>query len=432
MKIIGTKEIKENLKNEDKEALLSNHFQFHIGWNRLRKDLSFGNWNRDNIVEWHAFVTEKLRDMGVNMKPRMEDSLDRASLYYEKALVSSDIPSSLQPGNIIMIPGKILPEPYGKMVWEGEKKALVSSQEWKKYIERPVYLVEKDLVLGIISISKPQKIGLEDFKRFEKEHGISEEKRKEWWGDKKEFYYYNIELISKFEPPKQIRRNEKAKNWISSVAFKNSKFKWGDPKLMSDKELLEQHDTLHGYFKSIPKDYTKNDIANFHYLVVSEMKKRNIEHMFNDELDKIKKGIVVDGDSIIFMPDEEEKEEVDVDTAQTWAKMAYKYVFSQQSPEFWKVGEEQEKIDSVFRALNEFKNIYPIKEEWNDYTISFLAGKGTVLANIVLSILKGEAYSCECLDCGYRFGSSEHCRDSNCPKCGSNNIRRANRPGIGS
>jgi len=41
-----------------------------------------------------------------------------------------------------------------------------------------------------------------------------------------------------------------------------------------------------------------------------------------------------------------------------------------------------------------------------------------------------DSYSCECLDCGHKFTSEEHCADSKCPECGGK-CRRSDRPGDG-
>jgi phage I-like protein/DNA-directed RNA polymerase subunit RPC12/RpoP len=39
-------------------------------------------------------------------------------------------------------------------------------------------------------------------------------------------------------------------------------------------------------------------------------------------------------------------------------------------------------------------------------------------------------YQCECLECGYKMKTTEHCADVKCPKCGGK-MRRAERPGVG-
>ena len=43
---------------------------------------------------------------------------------------------------------------------------------------------------------------------------------------------------------------------------------------------------------------------------------------------------------------------------------------------------------------------------------------------------KAVTFQCECLDCGYKMSSKEHCADIKCPECGST-MRRAERPGPG-
>ena len=40
------------------------------------------------------------------------------------------------------------------------------------------------------------------------------------------------------------------------------------------------------------------------------------------------------------------------------------------------------------------------------------------------------AYDCECIECGYKIKSEEHCADIKCPECGGQ-MRRIERPGIG-
>jgi len=40
------------------------------------------------------------------------------------------------------------------------------------------------------------------------------------------------------------------------------------------------------------------------------------------------------------------------------------------------------------------------------------------------------SYDCECLECGHKMTSEEHCADIKCPECGGE-MRRAERPGVG-
>ena len=43
---------------------------------------------------------------------------------------------------------------------------------------------------------------------------------------------------------------------------------------------------------------------------------------------------------------------------------------------------------------------------------------------------KVETFNCECIDCGYKTESEEHCKDIKCPECGGQ-MRREERPGPG-
>jgi len=39
-------------------------------------------------------------------------------------------------------------------------------------------------------------------------------------------------------------------------------------------------------------------------------------------------------------------------------------------------------------------------------------------------------YKCECINCGYKKTSDQHCKDLRCPRCNSI-MRRVDRPGVG-
>jgi ATP-dependent Clp protease, protease subunit len=43
---------------------------------------------------------------------------------------------------------------------------------------------------------------------------------------------------------------------------------------------------------------------------------------------------------------------------------------------------------------------------------------------------KNETFDCECIECGHKMTSEQHCKDIKCPECGGT-MRRAERPGAG-
>ena len=45
-------------------------------------------------------------------------------------------------------------------------------------------------------------------------------------------------------------------------------------------------------------------------------------------------------------------------------------------------------------------------------------------------LIKATTYNCECIDCGFKLKTEEHCKDVKCPECGGT-MRRDERPGAG-
>ncbi|MHA1329609.1 MAG: ATP-dependent DNA ligase [Candidatus Hodarchaeales archaeon] len=197
-------------------------------------------------------------------------------------LVPSDIQELLKPGRVVPLPARILVPPHGRLIWEGKKKAILSSRLTEKYIGIPVYFVEGDKALGIIEIKEPKKISLEEAKKLRNKHMVSDEEIKRWWKGKKILYYYPIELISKFDPPKEIIRPQGAQVWLQTVTFKSLEIP--SPSKMTDEELLETHKRLHELWHEA--DDSKEDIINYHILVKEELRKRKLGHKDIDELDE--------------------------------------------------------------------------------------------------------------------------------------------------
>ncbi|MCD6429348.1 hypothetical protein J7L09_01495, partial [bacterium] len=139
----------------------------------------------------------------------------------KKTLTPSDIPYLLKPGMAPFgMPGMILVEPHGQWIFSGEKKAIVKSRKYSKYIGVPIYVIQKDLCYGIIQLNPPIKIDLEEFRALRKKHKITEEERKRWWPGKKKFYYYTFKVLVKFKEPKKIVRPKGSQVFIEQVVFK--------------------------------------------------------------------------------------------------------------------------------------------------------------------------------------------------------------------
>ena len=199
----------------------------------------------------------------------------------KKMVVSSDIPNLLQPGTRILLPGKILLKPYGTMVWRKKKRAIVSSEKFAKYIDIPIYLIEDDRALAIIRIKPAKEIDKKGFKKLRKFHKISEKEREMLWPNEETLYYYAIEIISKFNPPKKIIKPEGAYSWLDSVVFKNLDI--GDPSEFKNEDLMRGHDLIHGLWCRL--DASSDECIRYHILFRREILRRKLKHKIVDSLD---------------------------------------------------------------------------------------------------------------------------------------------------
>ena len=75
------------------------------------------------------------------------------------------------------------------------------------------------------------------------------------------------------------------------------------------------------------------------------------------------------------------------------------------------------------------------KDEWLERCIpGVLEDEGAETQEQAIAICESmweqaqNAYECECLSCGHVFTSEKHCRDTTCPECESEDVRRAERP----
>ena len=197
-------------------------------------------------------------------------------------ITPSDIPELLKPGRTILLPGRILVSPHGKLIQKKKKTAILSSCPTEKYIGVPVYFIEGNKALGIIEIEKPRKIDLKDFENLKKFHQVSDEERKRWWKDKEFLYYYPIKLISCFEPSKEIERPKGAQVWLKAVTFKS--LEMFNPNEMTDEELFETHSKLTTLWKE--KVASKEELINYNLLVLNEIKNRKLNFPEETELDR--------------------------------------------------------------------------------------------------------------------------------------------------
>ena len=112
-----------------------------------------------------------------------------------------------------VLPGIYLVPPHARLIAEGKKTLIVKTRRFDKYIGRPLYLVEDNLIYGIITL----KSVLGPFKekdvreKLRERHRISDKEWDKWWKGHDEFYIYEFDVDYLFpepvpyEPPKGVQ-----------------------------------------------------------------------------------------------------------------------------------------------------------------------------------------------------------------------------------
>ncbi len=115
--------------------------------------------------------------------------------------------------------GIYLVPPHGEWIWEGEKTLIVKARAFKNMVGKPLILISGDQAYGIIKLKVPKQITLEEFRKLECEHRISERERKKWWPDKKSLYAYEFTVVEKYEAPKGVEIPQGVQTFIQDVVF---------------------------------------------------------------------------------------------------------------------------------------------------------------------------------------------------------------------
>lgn len=112
--------------------------------------------------------------------------------------------------------GLVMKEPYGTLIREKKKTAIIKTVKFDIANELFV-LVEGDYGLGMIRLSKPETITLDEFKRREPQHLIPAES--DFYQGRKELYFYRITEWKPFREPREIKRPQGPQVLISEVKF---------------------------------------------------------------------------------------------------------------------------------------------------------------------------------------------------------------------
>lgn len=113
-----------------------------------------------------------------------------------------------------VINGLVLKAPYGKMIADGKKKAIVKTSQMD-ISGRTMLLIEGAMALGEIVLSQPETITPIEFERRKSEHQVSVN----FDDTNKKLYCYKVEEWKPFQEPRRIQRSKDPQVLILEVKF---------------------------------------------------------------------------------------------------------------------------------------------------------------------------------------------------------------------
>jgi len=111
-----------------------------------------------------------------------------------------------------------LDSPHGEMIWKGNKKLIIKSEELD-IVGKTFYLTQDNKAYGIIQIRSCEPINPKQFKEYEDLHKLSEKESKELWKGKKQLFAYQFDLISRYNEPTEL--SERGIEGLPFAGYKN-------------------------------------------------------------------------------------------------------------------------------------------------------------------------------------------------------------------
>ena len=195
---------------------------------------------------------------------------------------------------------KYIAYPYSNYIYLGLKTLVLSSVNFKKHLNEPIYIADKKFIYGVYELGEPFEIkDKEQFIETQDQHKITNQDLIKWWNSKYPLYAYPLKLVRKFQFPIPYKYPKGFQNWISSdkivkdrvVTTEGVDFSMIDllelyPESiskLSNSKIEAYHEKLHNLFNDehrIKINSPSNEtLYHIHLWLLDEMLKRKIEHI---------------------------------------------------------------------------------------------------------------------------------------------------------
>jgi hypothetical protein len=221
------KDINTYMPDEVSTEILKDDWRIVMAWwSQIIAGREF-TYSREQVIDLAALIYEEMKKRNIEfhpetMKPSSKKLFEIVSNrkiedgeLQQKTSLDEDTDAAFR-----SLPGLILTKPHGTLLASGEKTLVVKSVPFE--IEnKEFYIVQDDEVLGIVEFDKMREISIEDFRKFEEGHKISEAERKEWWPEADKLYLYQISALNKFKEPIKVIRPKGSQTFIKKIKFSN-------------------------------------------------------------------------------------------------------------------------------------------------------------------------------------------------------------------
>jgi len=121
---------------------------------------------------------------------------------------------------------------HAKMVWQDNKSLIVKDKKFDDAVGSLYYVLGGNEAYGIVKINKIDLISINEFDKLVDQHRITDDERKEWFGNKKKLYAYYFEKVKVFDAPILVDVPEGSDFLIQDLKFVSDL-------VNREKELLE-------------------------------------------------------------------------------------------------------------------------------------------------------------------------------------------------